>query len=126
MRLDIQLELVIEAMLEFAGVNRELCEVRLKYSALREGVSEIDRRVRSTKQKLCLRCNIPQIFDPQTIEAVWEFVTSAERKHIVAIGLLVEEFVRIRLVGAAIDQHGVFAGLVQRERHIAIILAGFE
>ena len=126
MPLDIQFQLVIEAMLEFGRIDREFREVRLEDRALRKRVTKIDRGVGGAEQQFGFRGDIPEILHAQAVEAVREFVPSAERQHIVTIRFFIEQFVGVCFIGAPINQDGMLARLVQRKGHVAIDLAGLE
>ena len=126
MRFQINLQLVIEAVLEARIVDREFRKVRCKYGRVREGVPEVDRGVGRAEAQFRFRANLPEVFRTQAVVAIRELVTAAERNDRVAIGICTEQLVRVRLVGAAKDQDGVLAILVQRQGHVAVIFAGLE
>ena len=98
MSLNINLQLIAEAVLERRIIDRELCVVRSINCRVRKRIPEVDRGIGCTGTKFSFRTDLPEIFNAQTVKAVWELMLTAQSFHVIAIGFFVKKLVRVGFI----------------------------
>ena len=125
-RLGLKADVVGEVGAERRVELRVLGVVQVEDVVVRKRVTEVDRRQFDAELELRDRVDLPAVLAADQVVGVREVVAAAQFEHHVVVGAFAEDLVRVRLVGATVEHHAVFAGVVDRERGVAVHLTGLE